>query len=355
MSSSQPKTRTPIRSLQARRLPLAEAGRQRLELGKLAFGKDFGETLASQGLWPLRPTSIEVLQINVGKLCNQSCRHCHVDAGPDRAEIMSRETAMLCVEALRSYAIPSVDITGGAPELNPSFRWLVEQCASLGRHVIDRCNLTILESGPYRDLPKFFAEHSVELICSLPHYQSTCTDVQRGDGVFEKSIRALRRLNDLGYGTGDSKLRLVLVTNPVGAFLPAAQACLELEWKRELKRLHGITFDALYTITNMPISRYLEWLLETGNLEDYMRTLVDAFNPQAAHGLMCRSTVSVGWDGRLHDCDFNQMLEIPVSEDSPRHIRDFDLSALDARAIQTGPHCFGCTAGAGSSCTGATA
>jgi radical SAM/Cys-rich protein len=326
-----------------------------VELGRLAFGNDFGEALESEGLWPLRPTSIEVLQINVGKLCNQSCRHCHVDAGPDRAEIMSRETAMLCVDALRSYAIPTVDITGGAPELNPSFRWLVEQCASLRRHVIDRCNLTILESGPHRDLPKFFAEHRVELICSLPHYQSTCTDVQRGDGVFEKSIRALRRLNDLGYGTGDSELRLVLVTNPVGACLPAAQACLELEWKRELKRLHGITFDALYTITNMPISRYLEWLLETGNLEGYMRTLVDAFNPQAAHGLMCRSTVSVGWDGRLHDCDFNQMLEIPVSEDSPRHIRDFDLSALDARAIQTGPHCFGCTAGAGSSCTGATA
>lgn len=355
MSSSQPNTRTPIRSLQVRRLPLAEAGQQRVQLGKLALGKDFGEALAREGLWPLRPTSVEVLQINVGKLCNQSCRHCHVDAGPDRTEIMSRETAMQCVDVLRRYSIPTVDITGGAPELNPSFRWLVEQCTSLGRHVIDRCNLTILESGPHRDLPKFFAEHRVELICSLPHYQSACTDVQRGDGVFEKSIRALRRLNELGYGSGDSGLRLVLVTNPVGALLPAAQACLEVEWKRELERLYGITFDALYTITNMPISRHLEWLLETENLEGYMRSLVESFNPQAAHGLMCRSTISVGWDGRLYDCDFNQMLEISVSQDSPGHVRDFDLTALEARTVQTDRHCFGCTAGTGSSCNGTTA
>jgi radical SAM/Cys-rich protein len=354
MSSIQPNTRTPIRSLRARRLPLAESGQQRRQLAKLALGREFGDALASAGLWPLRATSVEALQINVGKLCNQSCRHCHVDAGPDRSEVMSRETAMQCVDVLRRYAIPTVDITGGAPELNPSFRWLVEQCVSLGRHVIDRCNLTILESGPHRDLPEFFARHQVELICSLPHYQSTCTDIQRGDGVFEKSIRALRRLNDLGYGAGDSGLRLVLVTNPVGALLPAAQGCLESEWKRELKRLHGITFDALYTITNMPISRYLEWLLETGNLEGYMQTLVESFNPHAAHGLMCRSTVSVGWDGRLHDCDFNQMLDIPLSQDSPKHIREFDLPALEARAIQTDRHCFGCTAGTGSSCNGTT-
>ena len=350
-----PQTQTSSRhSLHARRLPLADAGRQLTHLEELRIGTDFQQALTSQGLWPLQPTSIDILQINVGKLCNQTCRHCHVDAGPDRTEVMSRETARDCVEALRRHAIPSVDITGGAPELNPSFRWLVEQCASLGRRVINRCNLTILETGPHRELPEFFAEHRVELVCSLPHYQPTCTDLQRGDGVFEKSIRALRRLNELGYGDGRSGLRLVLVTNPVGAVLPAPQLSLEAEWKRELKRLYGVSFDALYTITNMPISRYLEWLLETGNLEGYMRRLVESFNPQAAHGVMCRNTISVGWDGRLYDCDFNQMLDIPVSEDAVGHIRDFDLAALERRTIQTDRHCFGCTAGTGSSCTGAT-
>jgi radical SAM/Cys-rich protein len=354
MSSSQQTHTTPRRSLHARRLPLAEADRQRMQLDQLDMSRDFDEAMTNEGLWPLQATTIDVLQINVGKLCNQTCRHCHVDAGPDRTEVMSRQTAEECIEALRRHAIPSVDITGGAPELNPNFRWLVEQCASLGRHVINRCNLTILETGANKDLPEFFAEHRVELVCSLPHYQPTCTDVQRGAGVFEKSIRALRRLNALGYGDGRSGLRLVLVTNPVGAVLPASQASLEAEWKRELARLYDISFDALYTITNMPISRYLEWLLESGNLEGYMRRLVESFNPQAADGLMCRNTVSVGWDGRLYDCDFNQMLDIPVSEEAPRHIRDFDRAALEARAIQTSRHCFGCTAGAGSSCTGAT-
>ena len=348
-------TSTPSkRPLRARRLPLANATHQLVELDAIELGPDFHEALTGQGLWPLRPTAIDVLQINVGKLCNQTCRHCHVDAGPDRTEVMSRETAELCVDALRRHAIPTVDITGGAPELNPSFRWLAEQCASLGRHVINRCNLTILETAPHRDLPEFFAKHRVELVCSLPHYQAPCTDMQRGDGVFEKSIRALRRLNALGYGDGRSGLRLVLVTNPVGAGLPAPQACLESEWKRELGRLYGVTFDALYTITNMPINRYLQWLLETGNLEGYMRSLVESFNPEAAHGVMCRSTISVGWDGRLYDCDFNQMLDIEVDGKAPRHVRDFDLAALQRRAIQTNRHCYGCTAGTGSSCTGTT-
>ena len=315
---------------------------------------DFESALSAEGLWPLRPTAIEVMQINVGKLCNQTCRHCHVDAGPDRTEVMSRETAAQCIEALRRSSIPSVDITGGAPELNPHFRWLVEQCASLGRHVMDRCNLTILETGAHRDLPEFFAEHRVELICSLPHYEPSSTDVQRGEGVFDKSIRALRRLNELGYAEPGSGLRLVLVTNPVGAVLPAAQSSLETEWKRELKTRYGVSFDALYTITNMPISRYLDWLLESGNLEGYMRRLVESFNPQAARGVMCRNTISVGWDGRLFDCDFNQMLDIPVSENGGAHIRDFDVAALESRTIQTNRHCFGCTAGAGSSCAGAT-
>jgi len=352
-SNAQPPTST-RRSLHARRLPLAEGSQQLRQLAGLPIESDFHEALSREGLWPLRPATIDILQINVGKLCNQTCRHCHVDAGPDRTEVMSRETAELCVEALRRNAISTVDITGGAPELNPHFRWLIEQCSALDRHVINRCNLTILETGPHRDLPEFFARHGVELVCSLPHYQAACTDTQRGDGVFEKSLRALRRLNELGYGNGRSGLRLVLVTNPVGAVLPAAQACLEAEWKREMKRLHDLSFDSLYTITNMPISRYLDWLLETGNLEGYMRRLIESFNPQAAQGLMCRTMVSVGWDGRLFDCDFNQMLDIPIWGEAPGHIRDFDLAKLQARTIRTNRHCYGCTAGSGSSCTGVT-
>ncbi len=354
MTSLASQKATARRSLSARRLPLARSEEQRRALHALSISRELGQSLERAGLWPLRPTSIDTLQINVGKLCNQACRHCHVDAGPDRTEIMTRQTAEQCVDALRRFAIANVDITGGAPELNPSFRWLVEQCRSLGRHVSDRCNLTILETGPHRDLPEFLAAHQVELICSLPHYQASCTDAQRGDGVFEKSIRALQRLNELGYGQGEPGLRLVLVTNPVGAVLPAAQACLEAEWKREMKRLHGVSFDSLYTITNMPISRHLEWLLESGQLERYMDLLVDSFNPQAAHGLMCRNTISVGWDGRLYDCDFNQMLDIAVSDEAPQHIAELDLNALESRVIQTDRHCFGCTAGTGSSCTGAT-
>ena len=224
----------------------------------------------------------------------------------------------------------------------------------LGRHVMDRCNLTIIETPTHRDLPEFFAEHEVEVVCSLPHYRALNTDAQRGDGVFRKSIRALERLNDVGYGQGDPKLRLCLVTNPAGAFLPGAQASLEREWKAELERLHGVTFDSLFTITNMPISRFLEWLEESGNLEPYMEMLVQKFNPGAAAGVMCRDTLSIGWDGALYDCDFNQMLEMPALGGCT-HIRDFDRSVLEGRAIATGPHCFGCTAGAGSSCGGSTA
>ena len=341
------------KSLHARRLPLAEPRHQLARLEAQPYGRDFDEVLAEKNLPLLRPTRIEVLQINLGKLCNQACRHCHVDAGPDRTEVMTRETVDLCLHALARSDIPTVDITGGAPELNPSFRFLVEQCVGLGRHVMNRCNLTILETKRFEDMPEFFARYGVELVCSLPHYQQACTDVQRGDGVFEKSIRALKRLNELGYGQGDPRRRLVLVTNPVGARLPVPQDVLEAEWKRELRRLHDISFDALYTITNMPISRYLDWLIDSGNLEEYLQSLIESFNPQAARGVMCRSTLSVGWDGRLHDCDFNQMLDIAVEPGAPRHIRDFDLAALEARAIQTNRHCFGCTAGTGSSCTGA--
>ncbi|MBA3297021.1 MAG: arsenosugar biosynthesis radical SAM protein ArsS [Acidobacteria bacterium] len=336
------------------RSPLASAAEQLRLLGRVPIARGFDEALSPGGLDPLTSQGIDVLQINVGKLCNQTCRHCHVDAGPDRREVMSRETMALCLRALDASSIPIVDITGGAPELNPDFRWLVRECAARGKHVIDRCNLTVLLTPSHADLPQFFAEHRVELVCSLPHYRAPSTDAQRGAGVFEKSLEALRRLNAIGYGNGTSGLRLVLVTNPVGAFLPGGQASLEAEWKREMLRRYGIAFDALFCLTNMPISRYLDWLIETGNLEGYMERLVNAFNPAAARGVMCRTMVSVGWDGRLFDCDFNQMLELEVSERQAAHIRDFDPSLLAGREIVVGPHCFGCTAGAGSSCGGAT-
>ncbi len=314
-------------------------------------GGEFDRHLERAGLHPLRATGIEVLQLNLGRVCNQTCSHCHVDAGPDRVEDMRLDVARRCMQVLAGTDIPTVDITGGAPEMSRSFRYVVEESRRLGRHVMDRCNLTILLAKRYRDLPEFLAGHQVEIVSSLPHYRRLNTDRQRGEGVFESSIEALQRLNAVGYGR-DPKLRLVLVTNPVGAFLPSGQASLEAEWKRELKRLHDVDFDALYTITNMPISRYLEWLSSSGNLERYLQTLVDAFNPTAAAGVMCRNTLSVGYDGRLFDCDFNQMLDLEVGFDGPRHIDDFDLEALATRRIVTRRHCFGCTAGAGSSCGG---
>jgi radical SAM/Cys-rich protein len=341
-------------SLLSRRLPLAVPEVQLDTLGRLSLACEFEEAVARAGQWPLKPARIDVLQINVGKLCNQTCRHCHVDAGPDRRELMTRETMTLCLEALEKTAIPTVDITGGAPELNPHFRWLVKECRALGRHVMDRCNLTVLELASQQDLAAFLADHQVEVVCSLPHYRAPNTDRQRGAGVYEKSIAALKHLNALGYGNGSSGLRLVLVTNPVGAYLPGSQASLETEWKRELWRLHEIRFDALYCIANMPISRFLEFLIDSGNLEMYMERLVAAFNPAAISGLMCRNTLSVGWDGQLYDCDFNQMLDLAVTDGAPRHIRDFQRDALEDRPIVVGRHCFGCTAGAGSSCGGAT-
>ena len=268
-------------SLLSRRLPLAAPDVQHEVLGRLPLACDFDEAVERAGQWPLKSGEIEIFQINVGKLCNQTCRHCHVDAGPDRRETMTRETMELCLQALEKTRIPTVDITGGAPELNPDFRWLVSECRARGRHVIDRCNLTVLELASQRDLAAFLANHEVEVVCSLPHYRAPNTDRQRGEGVYEKSIAALKRLNALGYGQGSPSLRLVLVTNPVGAYLPGSQASLEAEWKRELWRIHQVRFDALYCITNMPISRYLEWLIESGNLEGYMERLVSAFNPGA--------------------------------------------------------------------------
>jgi len=315
----------------------------------------FETMLAGAGLGPLHATGITVLQINVGKLCNQTCAHCHVDAGPDRREIMSQRTAEACMAALAKTSIPTVDITGGAPELTPVFRYLVEESKNMGRHVMDRCNLTVLMLAAQADLAEFLARHRVEVVASLPYYRASQTDAQRGEGVFEKSISAIRKLNELGYGKPGSGLVLNLVYNPVGAFLPPRQQAIEQQFKRALEHEHGVTFNSLYTITNMPISRFLEFLIESGNYEGYMERLVNAFNPAAAAGVMCRNMLSIGWEGTLYDCDFNQMLEMPVDHGAPRHIRDFDPAQLNARRIVTANHCYGCTAGAGSSCGGTTA
>jgi radical SAM/Cys-rich protein len=340
-------------TLFSRQDPLASSQQQ---LNRLAAAKaypPFEEKLATAGIQPLHATGITVFQINVGKFCNQSCRHCHVDAGPERTEQMTRETAELCIRVLSRTDIPTVDITGGAPELNPNFRWLVEQASALGRHVIDRCNLTVLLLKPQAGLAEFLASNRVEVMASLPYFLSSQTDAQRGDGVFERSILAMQMLNRLGYGVEGSGLALNLVHNPVGAFLPAKQDAAEAQFRRELLRRHGVTFNHLYTITNMPISRFLDFLIESGNYEGYMERLANAFNPAAAAGVMCRYTLSVGWEGTLYDCDFNQMLDLPLGNGAPRHIRDFDTAKLNTRRIITANHCYGCTAGSGSSCGGA--
>ena len=335
--------------------PLADAGEQLRILNQpRAAQRTFEEALAASGLHPLTAAGIQVFQINVGKLCNQTCRHCHVDAGPDRREIMTRETAELCMRKLADTDIPAVDITGGAPELNPNFRFLVEESRRLGRHVMDRCNLTVLLLPSQADLAEFLASHEVEVVASLPYYTADRTDAQRGDRVFEKSIRALELLNRLGYGIKGTRLKLNLVYNPTGAFLPPAQQAVEADFRRELQKRWGIQFNRLYTITNMPISRFLEFLLRTGNYDRYMQKLIRAYNTEAAASVMCRHTISVGWDGTLYDCDFNQMIELAVNHGTPRHIRDFDYQALAGRRIATGQHCYGCTAGSGSSCGGAT-
>ena len=342
-------------SLQSREHELASTHEQLRVLNTpVSRHKPFDDALAESGLHPLTATGIEIFQINVGKLCNQTCKHCHVDAGPDRKEIMTRETMELCLEALAPTAIPTVDITGGAPELNPHFRWLVTEIKKLGRHVMDRCNLSVLLLPSQRGLAEFLAQNQVEVIASLPYFIAARTDAQRGEGVFDKSIEALRLLNRLGYGREGSGFTLDLAYNPTGAFLPPPQASVEADFKRELLDRYGVVFNSLYAITNLPISRFLEFLLATNNYGRYMNRLIQAYNPRAAAGVMCRNTISIGWEGTLYDCDFNQMLDLPVSGGAPAHIRDFAAGALDSRRIVTGQHCYGCTAGAGSSCGGTT-
>jgi radical SAM/Cys-rich protein len=341
-------------TLQKQAAALASGLTQRELLANVPMPRTFDDALRSAGLFPLRATSIEILQINVGKRCNQTCRHCHVDAGPDRKEVMSREVMEATLSFLARAQIPIVDITGGAPELHPDFRELVVRARATGAHVMHRCNLTAILLPNYADIPELLAAHDVEIIASLPYYQARETDTQRGDGVFDESLVALRRLNALGYGTGgDRKLNLVM--NPVGTFLPGEQPGLQALWKREMKRRYDIVFDQLYTITNMPISRFLSFLEERGRTAEYLTTLANAFNAAAARGVMCRNTLSVGWDGTLYDCDFNQMLELPVNHGAPSRIQDASMDRLRHRTIEVGPHCFGCTAGSGSSCGGAIA
>lgn len=348
------------KSLSARGSELSDTGFQLKVLnghsGTETHFPPFALKAADAGFFPMKPSRIDVLQINIGKLCNQACAHCHVDAGPDKkTENMSKENLEKCLKILQTSDITTVDITGGAPEMNQHFRWFAESCRALGKKVMVRCNLTIiLANKKYHDLPDFFAKNQIHVVSSLPYFSKVRTDAQRGDGVFEDSIKALQLLNAVGYGKENSGLLLDLVYNPSGAFLPGQQAELEREFKQQLLRRYGIVFNQLFVITNMPISRFLDFLLETNNYEEYMNALVTAFNPQVVGNVMCRTMVSVGWDGSLYDCDFNQMLGLPVNTTAGRraHLDDFDLIEISERNIVLNQHCYGCTAGSGSSCGG---
>ncbi len=303
----------------------------------------------------LRASHVDTLQVNVGKRCNQACRHCHVDASPTRTEVMPDDVVDASLDTLaRDDALRALDITGGAPELHPRFRDMVVRARELGRDVLVRHNLTVQGEEAQDDLPRFFADHRCEVVCSLPHYTAEATDRQRGRGVYEASLEGLKALNAVGYGRGEG-LVLDLVANPVGAFLPPAQEDLERDTREYLESQHGIAFDHLFTITNMPIARFAVWLDRAGLYGEYMERLEQAFNPATVPALMCRTLISVSWDGRIYDCDFNQMLEIAAGDGSPMTIHGLDTRALANRIIQTADHCFGCTAGAGSSCGGAIA
>jgi len=314
----------------------------------------FEQALTRHGLAPLRRTRATTLQVNVGKRCNQACHHCHVDAGPNRAEMMDRRTAERVVELMAANpSIEVLDITGGAPELNDNFSYLVTEGRRLSRRVLDRCNLTVLLTPGQEETAAFLAANEVGVIASLPCYTKENVERQRGANVFERSVEALRRLNTLGYGRPGSPLRLDLVYNPVGPKLPGPQAGLEADYRRELQAGFGVEFHHLLTLTNMPIERFAADLVRSGRDEEYMSLLVNHMNPATVESLMCRTMISVGYDGGLYDCDFNQMLGIPLGGQA-RTIWDLDnLSALAETSIATASHCFGCTAGAGSSCGGA--
>ena len=349
------------KSLKARQNALSNTQRQ-LDILSNGLFQDgalptFEEKIKAHQLDAIRPKTLQILQINLGYMCNQVCAHCHVDAGPDRKEMMLDQTLEDCLSVMRNNPIKTVDLTGGAPEMHPKFRWFVEQIRTQTtvKEIIVRSNLTIIMANKkYHDLPMFFAKYKVHVISSLPFYKRNKTDRQRGSGVFDQSIKALLKLNEVGYGKVHSSLELDLVYNPSGAFLPGDQQALENDFKKALKEDFDIDFNQLFTITNLPISRFLDYLIASENYEEYMHTLVEAFNPVAAENVMCTNTLSVSWEGYLYDCDFNQMLELKVASDH-QHIRDFNLNALEKRKIHLSQHCYGCTAGAGSSCQGSIA
>jgi radical SAM/Cys-rich protein len=350
-----PKART--QSLQKRHSELAASNRQLEILSNGIFKSGelptFAEKIKETGQFPLRPRTLEILQINVGYMCNQVCDHCHVDAGPDRKEIMTRETMMLCLEVIKKTKAHTLDLTGGAPEMNPNFKWFVEEASKAGiKDFIVRSNLTIIRANKkFYDLPHFFKKHNVHVISSMPHWTKGKTDKQRGDGVFDKSIKALQELNAVGYGMPGSNLRLDLVYNPTGAFLPADQSSLESDFKKRLMADFGIKFHSLFAITNLPISRFLDYLIASENYEDYMYSLLEVYNPAAVKNVMCTNTISVSWDGWLYDCDFNQMLDLKIAS-KVKHISDYNEEVINDRNIIISQHCYGCTAGAGSSCQG---
>lgn len=348
------------KSLKARNNDIANTQRQIEILSNGIFKNGelptFAEKINETKQFPLRPKKLEVLQINLGYMCNQVCEHCHVDAGPDRKEIMTKDTMMQCLEVIKKTAAHTLDLTGGAPEMNPDFRWFVEEASKVGiKDFIVRSNLTIIQANKkYHDLPEFFKKHKVHVVSSMPHYTKGKTDKQRGDGVFDKSIAALKSLNEAGYGMPNSDLKLDLVYNPSGAFLPGNQNALENDFKKALKEDFGIDFHNLFAITNLPISRFLDYLIASENYEDYMTALVDAYNPVAVQNVMCTNTISVSWDGFLYDCDFNQMLNLKVAS-KIQHISEYNENELQNRNIIINQHCYGCTAGAGSSCQGVVA
>ena len=344
-------------SLRKRKNQLANTNRQLeiLNSGIFADGElpTFAKKISQTNQFPLRPKKLEILQLNLGYMCNQVCEHCHVDAGPDRKEIMTWETMQKCLEVIKNTGAHTLDLTGGAPEMNPNFRRFVEQASLAGiNDFIVRSNLTIIRANKkHYDLPEFFKKHNIHVVSSMPHWTRGKTDKQRGEGVFDLSIKALQDLNAVGYGMPGSSLKLDLVYNPNGAYLHGNQASMEKEFKSALLEDFNIQFHHLFAITNLPISRFLDYLIASDNYEEYMYQLVDAYNPNAVQNLMCTNTISVSWDGYLYDCDFNQMLDLKIASKAT-HISQYNESILSHRNIVISQHCYGCTAGAGSSCQG---
>jgi len=310
----------------------------------LEFKKKIAETVGGS----LSAEALQILQVNVGYRCNMACKHCHVGAGPDRSEMMEKDTVDQILAVLKKYDIRTLDITGGAPEMNPYFTYFVTEAKREGCHIIVHSNLTIFFEKGFEHLPEFYGEHDIEISASLPYYMDSSVDRVRGEGTFRKSIKAMKVLNSLGYGDGSGMRRLNLVYNPSGTFLAPAQKCLEEEYRRELGVHHNISFDRLFVFSNMPVGRFKNHLEKTGSLGKYLKTLEESFNPSTLDGLMCRRLISVGWDGVLYDCDFNQALGLHMHDSCPRHIRDFDIERIAAREIRVGDHCYGCTAGQGS-------